>query len=53
MTRLTAEERQKLGAKRRELKKQSGVVEELRQVDGMWKIYFLRGKTTVDVIDLK
>jgi hypothetical protein len=44
MTRLTAEERQKFGERRRAMKARDGVEERLVESDGKWRLEYWDGK---------
>ncbi len=49
MTRLTAEARQKLGERRRELKSQDGVEERLVEIEkGEWRLEYWRDKNKIE-----
>jgi hypothetical protein len=53
MSRLTAEARQKLGERRRELKAREGVEERLVEAQkGEWHLEYWRGQEKIEVIPL-
>jgi hypothetical protein len=53
MARLTAEARQKLGERRRELKARDGVEERLVEVQkGEWQLEYWRGKEKLEILTL-
>ena len=53
MTRLTAEERQKFGARRRAMRAKEGVEERLVEMDkGAWKLEYWKGQKKISELPL-
>lgn len=49
---LPAEERQRLGERRRALKSGDGIVESLVEEDGLWRLEYRRGKKKISELPL-